>query len=108
MKNITEQIEALAEFTYLNERKANDYTEWKHLSDAVRKSYLDDAEHQLTYARDIFSVLGASGESIGSVISSLVKIAGISTSVMLENADLKQKLVSREDAIHDLKKKQKP
>ena len=102
-----DQIETLAEYTYLNERNANNDTEWKDVSANTRASYIKDATEQYEYAQEIFSVLGVSSTTTEKLVKSIAIHVENSTKLMQENAELKAKISRRDVSVRELKEKQK-
>ena len=102
-----DKIETLAEYTYLNDRNADNGTEWKDVSVNTRTTYIKDATEQYEYAQEIFSVLGVSSTTTEKLVKSIATHVENSAKLMLENTELKAKISRRDISVRELKENQK-
>ena len=72
-----------------------------------QESYLREAEDELKFAHELFTILGASPEKTDSLITNFTNSMKHSTQLMQENKELKFKLDQHNESIRDMKKKQK-
>ena len=102
-----DKIETLAEYTYLNDRNADNDTEWKDVSANTRASYIKDATEQYEYAQEIYSVLGVSSTATEKLVKSIATHVENSAKLIQENTELKAKISRRDVSVRELKEKQK-